>query len=266
MAVLLDRRVSTAAKWSRRSAVFSAVLLVTSAAGHRFGVVDTLSLFWLLGIVGGLALLAILLSAIGFLRLWEFGDRGGRNSTKGLVIALVVLAPFAFGAFRVLTLPGLTDVSTAIFNPPTFFHALRQRSPQMNPIGPFVSEQGSVQFAAYPEITGRRYALGMDTTLDIARTVFGQLGWSLHGPERLGAFGGDLTLEVAAPSPWIGFVSDMAIRLTDEDETVYVDARSVSRYGTHDLGDNAAKINRFFASFEEEIELRNALYQVPPAE
>jgi hypothetical protein len=258
MAVLVERRVSTAARWSRRLAYFSAILLLTSVAGHRIGAVDTISLFWLFGIVGGLAVLALLLAALGFFRLWEFGDRGGRNSTKGTLAALVVLMPFAYGGFQFFTLPQLTDISTDMADPPAFFHAKKHRNRQMNPIRPLPWEQGAIQVEHYPEITGRRYPLGPVVMRDIVETVLEQLGWEELGPFRMGAFGTDVTLEVAARSPWIGLVSDAAIRLTDEGETTYVDARSVSRYGLHDLGDNAAKINRFYVMLEEELAARNA--------
>lgn len=263
MAVLIERRVSTAAKWSRRLALFSAVLLLISGLGHRTGAVETIALFWLLGIVAALALTAILLAALGFLQLWEFGDKGGRNSTTGLLVALVVLAPFAYGAFKVLTLPGLTDVSTDLADPPTFHHARAQRGALMNPLGPLSPEQADTQAARYPEITSRRYPLALDAMLEITRTVLDRLGWPPLGSPRMGAFGGMVTLEVAAPSQWIGLVSDTAIRIRDEGDATYLDLRSASRYGQHDLGDNAAKINRFFAALDEEIEARNALVPAP---
>lgn len=266
MTDFLERRVSTAARWSRRLALFSAVLLLTSGCGHRYGAVDTISLFWLLGIVVTLALVAVLLSGLGFLELWEYGDKGGRNATRGLLVALLVLAPFTYGAIQALTLPDLTDISTDLVDPPTFFHANKARDPRMNRLQPFAREQADVQIAYYPEITGRRYPLAMDSTLDIVRTVLGQLGWSPLGAARMGAFGGVMTLEVAAPSPWVGIVSDAAIRLIDEGDAIYVDVRSASRYGLHDLGGNAARINRFFAAVEDEIAARSALLPAPPAE
>ncbi|MBO6719087.1 MAG: DUF1499 domain-containing protein [Rhizobiaceae bacterium] len=263
MAVLLERRVSAEARWSRRIAYFAAVLLVTSVAGHRFGAVETIALFWLFGVVVGLALVALLLSAVGFLRLWEFGDKGGRNSVKGLLAALVVLAPFGFGVAQFFLSPRLTDISTDLVDPPRFHHARAQRPAQANPIRPVAAAQAIVQIDYYPEITGRRYPLAMATARSISDAVVEQLGWTMLGPIRMGAFGGVMTLEVMAPSPWIGIVSDAAIRLTDEGETTYLDIRSVSRFGNHDLGDNAAKINRFLAAFEDEIAARNALFPAP---
>jgi uncharacterized protein (DUF1499 family) len=263
MAVLVERRVSTAARWSRRLAYFSAALLLTSVFGHRMGAVDTIAFFWLLGIVVGLALLAIVLAALGFFQLWEFGDRGGRNSVKGLLTVLVVLAPFVTGGVQFFGLPKLTDVSTDLVDPPRFTNALRERPVQANPVLPFSAQQAAIQIDHYPEITGRRYPLSMATLRDLVETVLDRLGWTEFDSYRAAASGSVMTIEAAAPSPWIGLVSDTAIRLTDEGETTYVDIRSTSRYGLHDLGDNAAKINRFFAALEEEITARNALFPAP---
>lgn len=263
MAVLLERRVSSAARWSRRLALFSAVLLLTSVFGHRIEAIDAISLFWLLGLVVGLAFVAAVLAMLGFVQLWEFGDKGGRNSTKGLLVALAVLAPFAYGAFQLLTLPALTDVSTDPVDPPTFFYAGGKRTPQMNRLLPYDGAKAGVQAAYYPEVTGRRYALEMNTAINLIETVLDRLGWIPLGPARMGSAGGVMTVEVAAPSAWIGLMSDIAIRVADEGETTYVDVRSASRYGEHDLGGNAAKINRFFAEMEAEITLRNTLFPVP---
>ena len=260
MAVLLERRVSTAAGWSRRLAFFAAALLIASVVGHRTALVDTIALFWLFGIVVCLALTAILLALLGFFRLWEYGDRGGRNSTKGTLAALLVLTPFAYGAFLFFAFPGLTDISTDTIDPPTFHHARKVRSPLMNPLQDYSGADAVVQVDRYPEITGRRYPLSQAIARDISFAVAADLGWAALGAPRTGAFGRMVTFEFAAPSPVVGFVSDVAVRLIDEGDAIYVDLRSTARYGRHDLGDNAVKIGRFFAALEEEIAERNALF------
>ncbi|MBO6899823.1 MAG: DUF1499 domain-containing protein [Rhizobiaceae bacterium] len=263
MAVLLERRVSTVAKWSRRTALFSATLLASTVLGHRSGLIDTISLFWLLGLIVAMALLAILLAVLGYVQLWEFGDRGGRNSTKGLILALIVLMPFCLATYRLLTLPALVDVSSDLSDPPTFHHAIGRRDSSMNTLAYFDRSNAAVQAEAYPEVSGRRFALGLDVALDIVAATTEELGWSTYERARLGGFGGIVTLEVVAPSPWLGLISDVAIRLRDEGDAIYIDLRSASRYGVHDLGGNAAAITRFYAAMETEIADRNALFQAP---
>lgn len=264
MTVMFERRSSLAAIWARRLAIFSAVLLASATAGHRFAFFDTVPLFWLLGIVAGLAFGSMLLAAIGFLRLWEHGDRGGRAATRAVLIALAVLVPFAIGAYWLFTLPRLTDVSTDVVDPPAFSIAAAGRPVGMNPIGVIPPEAAELQLAHYPSVTGRRYPLAVDRMLDIAATVVRDLGWEIVRMPRMELEVSEATLEAVARSPVFGFVSDVAIRIADEGETSYVDIRSVSRYGIHDLGDNAAKIERFFGGIEAEILARNApVFQQP---
>lgn len=47
-----------------------------------------------------------------------------------------------------------------------------------------------------------------------------------------------------------GFESDISIRLSEEAETTFVDMRSVSRFGPHDLGANARIIATFLAALD----------------
>lgn len=236
--------------------MFSAVLLLTSVAAHRFVFLETIPFFWILGIVAGLALVALLLAGIGFSRLWEYGDRGGRASTRAVLVAILVLLPFALGAYRVFALPRITDVSTDVEDPPVFSRTIRPAG--MNPIGPIPHENAEMQLVHYPAATGRLYPLLVDRAHEIAGAVVGNLGWRVTSNPQLQLEAREITIEAVARSPIFGFPSDVAIRIVDEGETSYIDVRSVSRYGMHDLGDNAAKIARFFDGMEAEIMARNA--------
>lgn len=50
-----------------------------------------------------------------------------------------------------------------------------------------------------------------------------------------------------------GFESDVSIRLSEEAETTFVDMRSVSRFGSHDLGSNAQIIEKYLAALDAEL-------------
>ncbi|MBN9035750.1 MAG: DUF1499 domain-containing protein [Rhizobiales bacterium] len=252
--LLIERRASASAVWARRIAVFAAVLLVTSTAGHRFGPVPTLPFLWLLLIVAGLAVLALLLAAAGFARLWQRGDRGGRASVRATLIAILVLLPFGFAAWRVYALPQLADVTTDTANPPDFFLAPGLRTAEMNPLRAWSDPEPGAQAEAYPTVTGRRYTLPLDRMQEMVATAADDLGWKPEEPATLSADGREATIELAAPSLVFGFVSDVAVRIVDEGETSYVDLRSASRYGRHDLGDNAAKIARFLDDLDTVIQ------------
>lgn len=258
MTVIFERRSSASAIWARRLALFSAVLLVASTAGHRFGLVGSVPYFWLFGITVGLAVVALALAAVGFATLWEYGDRGGRASTRAVLVSLAVLLPFAGAIYQLFTLPRLTDVSTDTLDPPRFVRAPALRTADMNLIGPISEEDADAQVTYYPAATGRRYPLAIDRAHDIVSAVLQTLGWTITRNPALQLEANEITIEALARSPVFGLVSDVAVRIVDEGETSYVDVRSVSRYGSHDLGDNAAKVARFFDGVEAEILARNA--------
>lgn len=248
-----ERRTSRAAVWSRRLAVFSAVLFLVSGLSHRLGLLATPDFIPVLGLVGVLAALALLCAAWGFSRVWRFGDRGGRAVAWGTVVAFVVLAPFAYYGWLAATLPRLTGVSTDLIDPPHFSRALLSRRPPMNPIGAISAADAAAQRQAYPEVTGRRYDLALPDVLDEVEKLIAERGWQITGRFGPSQAGTDVTIEAFARTPILGYPQDVAVRLTNEALSTFVDMRSVSRYGGHDLGDNARRVASFMADLDVAI-------------
>jgi len=268
MAFVVERRTSSAARWSRRLAWFSAVLFVVAGVGHRYGLVETIAFLWVLGIVGVLAAGALMLAAAGFSRVWNFGDRGAANATIGGMVALVVLLPFLFSGYRVFAYPQLNDISTDLSDPPLLLAAAWLRTPVMNEVRAIDPEAAAIQQENYPEITGRRYDLSVDRIEDIVNGLVAAHGWNKLGTsghsERDEPDPVEITIELQAASPILGFPSDVAIRLTDEGSSTYVDMRSASRYGRHDFGDNARRIAGFLAEIDAAVALQAGV-MVPDA-
>jgi len=75
--------------------------------------------------------------------------------------------------------------------------------------------------------------------------------------------GGDSFIEALATTTFLAFPVDVSIRITDEGDTTYVDMRSASRYGKHDLGDNAARIAGFLTALDAAVA---GAAGAPPAE
>lgn len=253
MTYYLGRRPSRSAAWSRRIAAFSAVLLVTAGAAHRFGFLDTMGFFRVLALVPALTLLAVLLALYAFSRLWKYGDRGGRNLTIGLLISLVVLAPYAVAGYRAVAFPMLSDISTDPSNPPALVVAGRLRGQDMNPIDPPGPEMQRLQLAGYPDLSGRRYDLPAERVLDAVNIVLARRGWQITGPGRVSPDYWERTVEAFAYTTVFALPVDVAIRLRDDGDSTGVDMRSAFRYGTHDLGENAARITAFLADLDIEI-------------
>lgn len=248
----LERSVSTAAIWARRLAWFSLVLFATAGLAHRYGFLDTPGFFVQLAVVAALALLALALAAVGFSRLWNHGDQGGRNVAAAVLLAGTVLAPFALLAYGATAYPVLNDISTDLDEPPGFIEIRRNLAAGMNPLLPPTSEQRRIQAEIYPQITGRRYDLQFDRAASVVNDTAKAEGWTIV---RLAAARdvGETTVEAVAFTPLLSLPSDVAIRLTDEGDTTYVDMRSASRYGDRDFGGNAARIAGFLQRLDANI-------------
>lgn len=249
-----ERRFSRWATWSLRLSLFAAVLFVYSALAYRWQYVPTTAFFWLLGIVGIIALLGVIFSMLGFNDLWQRGDRGLARTFWGLVIACAVLAPFAISGYRAIIYPRLNDISTDLDDPPPFVAAQALRKPPMNPIVPISPMAARLQASAYPDVTGRRYEGAPDRILQAVMAVIKQDGWQVTAVRGTPGQDSEIDVEALAHTFFLAFPVDVVVRLTDEGNTTYVDMRSASRYTLHDFGDNARRIVAFMTALDDQVQ------------
>ncbi len=261
-----ERRVSNATVWSRRLAIFSAVLFLVGGSAHRFGFLDTPDLAPVLGVVAAIALLALLFAVRALFLFWHHGGKGGGRLLAAILVALAVLAPFGVTAYRAITLPMLNDISTDPDDPPQFVVAAAERTPGMNAIEPFTPERRKLQRDGYPAATGRRYEAPIGQVAEVVGGVLDKHGWTIVGTTDVPPDATEITIEAKARSPLLGLPADVAIRLIDEDTSTYVDMRSASRYGPHDFGDNDARIESFLADLDVDIAYLTVVAPVEPAE
>jgi hypothetical protein len=262
----LERRVSNATVWSRRVAVFSAVLFLAAWIGHRIGYLNTPDFFPVLGTVVAFALLALLFAVRALFLFWHHGGKGGGSLLFAILVALLVLTPFGITAFRGLTLPMLNDVSTDTDDPPELAAAAGRRTGGMNQIEPFTPERRKLQQDNYPTATGRRYEAPIAQIAEVVQEVLDDRGWPIVSSANFAPEATEITIEAQARSPLLGLPADIAIRLIDEGTSTYVDMRSASRYGPHDFGDNAARIAFFLADLDVEIAYLTVVTPVEPVE
>lgn len=253
MAAFPEARPSRPARLARKVAVFALVLFLVAGVSHRQGLLETLAFLWVLALVAALALLALAMVALGFRGIWTRGDLGAGSAALAVVIALAVLSPFAVAAGRLVYYPRLSDISTDLVDPPAMPVAAARRLPGMTPIAPIGPEAVDLQVAAYPEVTGRRYGAAPDRVLEAVDAVIAAEGWQVIARPETAEGEGEYTVEAVARTFVFGFPADVAIRLSDESESTYVDMRSASRYGRADMGDNAARITRFLTALDAEM-------------
>ncbi len=243
-------RRTKAAGWARRCGAFSLVLLATVWIGHHFGMVETVAYLWVLALVALIAILALLFAGFAFARLWNHGDRGGRDIAAGSLLALLALVPFAVAAYWMTAHPALMDISTDVDDPPTL--DVSDRSAEMNALVTTTPDEKQLQVEAYPLVTTHRYDLPSQDVLAAVEAVLARQGW---GVEPIPASVGQpqITVNAVASSFVLELPADVAIRVSDEGDAALVDMRSASRYGRHDLGDNAARIERFLSELDQEV-------------
>ncbi len=181
MSAMLKRRQSRAAFWCQRIAVFLIPFFLVVIAGQRWGFIDTPSVLTLLGLGLILILLSLGLGAIGLRQLWLYGDKGGMQSVRGIVLSLMMFAPFGWFGWLAFTLPPIHDITTDKFEPPQFKAALKLRTKGMNEIEPLTSELLNIQETFYPLVTSRRYSTTSDRVFTAVITLIRARGWQVVG-------------------------------------------------------------------------------------
>lgn len=255
MVAYFERRTSRPAYQSRRLALFDVVLFTTAGLAHRLDLIDTPPFLVVMAIVAALALIALFLGIIGLMQLWDFGYRGGHASAAGLLLSLVLLAPFLFVTYLFYARPQLVDISTDLVDPPRFRAAVLSRTPAMNPLLPPTDEQAMAQAEFYPAAIGRRYEIPADRVYATIYDLAENSGWELYGPPAREFDAPVAHIEGEARTLVFGFRSDVVLRVAEDGDATLVDMRSASRYGVHDLGGNAARIDGFLGSLDDRLGL-----------
>ncbi len=179
----VQRRTSEPAQWCQRLAVFAVPYLAIVVLGHRFGMVETPQVFWLLGLGVAILVVALGFGIRGFYELWQYGHTGGMRSLRGMTLAALLLAPFGFFAAKVVALPRLHDISTDLQAPPVFEVAIGDRVAGMNRLGEPDPNLADVQIRAYPQVAARRYPLGSGQVFTEVVALMADRGWTILATE-----------------------------------------------------------------------------------
>jgi hypothetical protein len=256
-AVLMARQEARAAPWARRAGALAVALLITAGLSHRYGLLDTPGLFAVMAVVPAFSILALVLAALAFRRIWNNDDLGTSDLAAAAMLAILALAPYLAGGLLYATRPMLVDISSDTDNPPPMPMAAAERRPGMNPLPPISPANAASQAAAYPLVTGRRYDLTLDQTLETVRTLIRERGWEVRA-ENLGVPSNEVTIEARARTPVLALPVDIGIRLIEDDGSIFVDMRSAWPYGPNDLGDNAGRIANFLEELDSAVLRRSS--------
>jgi Protein of unknown function (DUF1499) len=247
------------AQWASRIAIFSAGLLLVTLALHRFVAMPTplaLNLF-AVGLAGaGLALLVGLVAAA---RIWVTGNAGAGSAAVGILLPLAALGgPLTHAAIH-HDRPPINDVTTDMANPPAFV-TLAQRPPAANPVvypGPAFAE---LQAKAYPDLRTLVLDRSVEEAFELVEEAVKRLRWRVIAaeppmPPSAGKPAEPGIIEATEQSLLVGFTDDIAIRIEGGPKQSRIDARSASRYGSADFGENAIRLRRLIAEIRGRAEI-----------
>jgi len=244
--LIIEEPVSRPAKWSPLVAWFALVVTVMAVALIRFGRVDYTAGFVVLGAGLALAVLGIVLSGLAFIRIWQEGRRGLGSAVRGLLIAVVILAYPGWFALRGATLPPINDITTDTENPPQFSRSravLEARAGRVPPDQP--REVREAQREAYAQIAPLTLDVPPEDAFELVQKAAANRGWQIIEASAPGGRVGIGRVEAIDRTFLLRLPDDITIRIRPRADGTRIDIRSVSRFGGHDFGQNAARIRAF---------------------
>ncbi|QRM28363.1 DUF1499 domain-containing protein [Microvirga sp. VF16] len=244
--LIIEEPVSRPAKWSPTLAWFALVVTVLAVLLIRFNRIDYQSGFIVLGTGTAIALLAVGMAFMGFVRIWQEGRQGLGSAIKGLFIAAIVLAYPGFMALKAATLPPIADVSTDTDDPPAFSRSRAALQAREGRVPPDVSaEAREMQRASYVQIAPLTLDIGPEEAFTIVQKAAQNLGWQVIEAVPPGGRVGLGRLEAVDRSLVLKMPSDITVRVRPRVDGTRIDIRSASRFGNHDFGINAGYIRDF---------------------
>lgn len=253
MTAVLLKRYSKQAIWSRRVAIFAAQVVLISVLLHRFGFLGTrvATNLFAAGAFGGM--FALLLALIAGVRIWRSGLLGGGHAVAGALIGLLLLAGPALNLPAFLTKPRINDVTTNFRSPPNFEFISTLRKQDANPIQYPGSEVAELQIRAYPEVRPMMLERSAEAAFDLVQEAVERLGWQVVREVKPDG-GAPGQIEAVTRTLFMGFPDDISIRVRGGASETRIDVRSASRYGQHDFGKNAKRIQRLFIEVRAGLE------------
>jgi Protein of unknown function (DUF1499) len=236
------------------------LLTLASAAGIWLGLWDFRRGFSLLGAAnqyGQWLAWACVLLAVGtatagqMYKVQQAGKFLGLAVIGAVVAWTAYLIPESFRPGEGVNYPPIHDISTNRISPPEFVEvaALRVDAPNTLVYGGSnnMTPERLIELTdeAYPDLVTQRYSEAADIIFERALAAVDELGWELVAQDASAG-----RIEATDTTFWFRFKDDIVIKINQQGSDTLVDARSVSRVGTGDVGANAIRLRKLFALLE----------------
>jgi len=251
--LIVEEPVARAAPWSRRLAIFALAIAAVAIALSRMHAVDPPAALAVFAAALVVAASAAMLAGAAAAVIWRDGLRGAGQAAFAFALAAALIAYPVYLAAAAFVLPPINDVSTDLASPPTFLLSMKARAARAGAEPPASNEATrAAQREAYPDLETVEVEMDSTEAYRLALRVASDLGWSIVDSEPPNLAGdGSALIEATDRSLFVGFSSDIAIRIRPGATRTAIDVRSVSRVGKHDFGANARRVRRFVAAVKE---------------
>jgi uncharacterized protein (DUF1499 family) len=250
----LRERRSRVAGWSSRLAAVSIPVLLIAAIGHRARLLESIPAYGVMALGFFIAALAVIAALAAFAAIWRDGRKGAGAALRGLIVGLLVLTLPAIGAWKIVTFPRLTDISTDLDDPPRFDRVRFDRGPTDARIVDPGADEIALQQEAYADIVPRHFPVSPGRVWEEAKAIVDRRRWTVLDAREPSETDESGIIEAVAVTLMFGFRQDVSIRVRPDGDGALVDMRSASRTAAHDLGANADRIRRFFANLDDALQ------------
>ena len=255
--VILEEPFSASAVWSRRLATFAIVVGLISIGLARSGAVDATAALSVLGAAIIIACAAVLAAGAGAVVIWRLGRRGVGLVLASLLLSGLMLAAPAYYTAEAVALPPLTDVTTDLIEPPDFSRSAVARAARGGFDHPDIPpEWREAQRRAYPALQPIVVDLEADEAWRLIHRAIEARKWRIVEETKPGGRIGLGHIDAIGLTPIMGFPEDVTIRVRPLAGQTRIDLRSASRFGGHDFGSNARRIQAFSDELQAQLDAR----------
>lgn len=250
MRAIYVRNTSLAAVWAWRFTWLSILLLLVIWFLYRQAGLVSTYIYPVLLLLVIINLLALALAIRGALAVWRYGDKGGAKSILSGVFNLGVLLFAGVLIYRSFSLPVLTDLSTDIVNPPAFIESIQTKKLSLLQR---TMPKAAQKPAHYVVLDPIYYDRPVDVVAKYIVNLLLQKNWPVVAqvfPVKDGAF---ILIQTELHSWALGKLSDIAIRIREQDGITRLDVRSSFAKGFPDFGLNKAFLKSFLQELDEQV-------------
>lgn len=251
--LIVEDPMSRSATWALRLAWVALAAFVLSGALVRFGRLDLEPGLAALAAACLLAVLALLLTAVAFARIWVEGHLGFGRALGAMVLAGLVLVYPAMLAARAFVGPPFLDVTTDPVDALAFSAsrpALDARAGwRPETVAPGLRER---QRAARPRIVGLELPLPEDVAFELARRAAEARGFAVVEASAPGGRTEAGRIEARARTLVLAAPVEITVRVRPTRRGARIDVRAVTRAPVEDLGGAPETIVGYLADIEAE--------------